>query len=77
MNSIQDTLLYILKAIITPSDNITVETKEVDGVVLLEIDAPTELTGQIIGKEGKIIKSIRAILTLTYPQTRFSLEIKN
>jgi predicted RNA-binding protein YlqC (UPF0109 family) len=77
MNTIQDTLLYILKAIITPSDEIVVETRETDGVLLLEIAAPIELTGQIIGKEGKIIKAIRTILTLTYPQTRFSLEIKN
>lgn len=77
MNTIQDTLLYILKAIITPSEEVTVKANEVDGVLMLEISAPSELTGQIIGKEGKIIKAIRAILTLTYPQVRFSLEIKN
>lgn len=77
MNTIQDTLNYILRAIIADSEKISVESNDLDGMIMLEITAPAELTGQIIGKEGKIIKAIRTILTLTYPQVRFSLEIKN
>jgi uncharacterized protein len=76
MTTIKETLEYIIKAI-TPADTeITVNEREENGIVILEINAPTELIGQIIGKEGKIIKSIRTILNLTYPTIRFTLDIK-
>ena len=76
MTTIKETLEYIIKAI-TPADTvITITEREENGVLMLEISAPTELIGQIIGKEGKIIKSIRTILNLTYPATRFTLDIK-
>jgi len=76
MITIKETLEYIVKAI-TPADTeITITEREENGILILEISAPTELIGQIIGKEGKIIKSIRTILNLTYPAIRFTLDIK-
>ena len=76
MTTIKETLEYIVKAI-TPADTETAVTeREENGILILEISAPTELIGQIIGKEGKIIKSIRTILNLTYPAVRFTLDIK-
>lgn len=77
MATIQESLEFILKGIIKDSDQVKVESQEKEGIIFLEISAPTELVGQVIGKEGKIIKSIRTILNLSYPNTRFSLEIKN
>lgn len=77
MSTIQESLEFILKSIIKDSKDITVESQEKDAFVILEISAPQELVGQVIGKEGKIIKSIRTILNLSYPNTRFSLDIKN
>ncbi|MFA5828203.1 MAG: KH domain-containing protein [Candidatus Shapirobacteria bacterium] len=76
MAKITETLEYIVKAI-TPADSaITIEERDENGLLILEIVAPTELIGQIIGKEGKIIKSIRTILNLTYPNTKFTLDIR-
>lgn len=76
MSTIKETLEYIIKAI-TPSDaDINISEREEDDLLILEISAPTELIGQIIGKEGKIIKSIRTILNLTYPAIKFTLDIK-
>jgi uncharacterized protein len=79
MNTIKDTLEYIVKAIIpeTESKDIIITDSEENALITFEISAPTEVVGKIIGKEGKIIKSIRTILNLTYPTTRFLLKIKD
>ena len=79
MNNIKDTLEYIVKAIVpeTESKDIIVTDSEENGLITFEISAPTEVVGKIIGKEGKIIKSIRTILNLSYPTTRFLLKIKD
>ena len=76
MNTIKDTLEYIVKAIVPDSTNIVITDSEENGLITFEISAPTEIIGKIIGKEGKIIKSIRTILNLSYPTTRFLLKIK-
>jgi len=76
MNSLQQTLEYILKAIIEKPEDVSVESVELDNFTTLTISAPKEKIGQIIGKEGKIIKSIRTILGISYPNVRFNLEIK-
>ena len=77
MNTIKDTLDYIIKAIVPDSKDIVITDSEENGLITFEIDAPTEIVGKIIGKEGKIIKSIRTILNLSYPTTRFLLKIKD
>jgi len=76
MNTINETLDYILKAIVPESDKISIEETQEGEMLILEITAPTEIIGRIIGKEGKIIKSIRTILNLSFPQTRFLIKIK-
>ncbi|MDD4784940.1 MAG: KH domain-containing protein [Candidatus Shapirobacteria bacterium] len=79
MNTIKDTLEYIVKAIVPGSESkdIIITDSEENGLINFEIDAPSEVIGKIIGKEGKIIKSIRTILNLSYPTTRFLLKIKD
>ena len=77
MNNIKDTLEYIIKAITPESDNISISEAEENGLTIFEISAPPEIVGKIIGKEGKIIKSIRTILNLSFPTTRFLLKIKD
>lgn len=76
MNTIKDTLDYIVKTIVPDSKDIVITDSEENGLITFEISAPTEIVGKIIGKEGKIIKSIRTILNLSYPTTRFLLKIK-
>ena len=76
MHTIQETLEFILKSITQDSDSVKIESRTENDVVILEVHVPTEIIGQIIGKEGKIIKSIRLILALSYPNQKFSLDIK-
>lgn len=73
--TIQDTLDYILKGIVSNPDSIKIESLEENDSLTLNITADPEIIGQIIGKEGKIIKSIRTIINLTYPQTRYILNV--
>lgn len=76
MSSIQDTLQFILKSIMPDPDQVSVETSEDNGLTVLTVSAPAENLGQIIGKSGRIIKSIRTILGISHPNTRFTLQIK-
>ncbi|MGI5840794.1 MAG: KH domain-containing protein [Patescibacteria group bacterium] len=74
----KETLEYILKSILKDSsDQISVDDREEKGVTILEVSAPSDVIGQIIGKEGRVIKAIRTILTVSYPNQRFNLEIKD
>jgi len=76
MNDIKSAAEYIIKAVVIDSDNVEISTREENGLTIIEVSAPPETVGQIIGKEGKIIKSIRTLLNLAFPETRYLLQIK-
>lgn len=76
MTDIKSAVEYIIKAIVTDSDNIEITTREENQLLIIDISAPSEVIGQIIGKDGKIIKSIRTLLNLAFPDTRYLLQIK-
>lgn len=76
MTDIKSAVEYIIKAIVTDSDNIEITTREENQLLIIEIAAPSEVIGQIIGKDGKIIKSIRTLLNLAFPDIRYLLQIK-
>ena len=59
----KDLLEFLLKAII-PETKIKVEETSDDGRVNLNVTAPKDKIGMIIGKEGKTIKAIRNILRI-------------
>jgi uncharacterized protein len=77
MTTIKNTLKYIVKAIVPESKEIIITDSKENDLTTFEISAPSEIVGRIIGKEGKIIKSIKTILNLSYPTTRFLLKIKD
>ena len=76
MTTINQTLEYIIKAIVTDPSTIVIDSHEQDGTLILEISASPEMIGQVIGKEGKIIKSIRTILNLSFPNQKYTLDVK-
>lgn len=77
MKTVKETLEYILNSITQKEDHIIVEEHQEADLNVLEIVAPTEIIGKIIGKEGKIIKSIRTILNLSFPQEKFIVKIRD
>lgn len=76
MTNISDTLDYLVKGIVTDPSSIVIDSREENGITILEISAASEIIGQIIGKEGKVIKSLRTILNLTFPDIHYTLDIK-
>ncbi len=76
MKTVKETLEYILSSITNKEDNITIEEHQEGEMNIIEIVAPKEIIGKIIGKEGKIIKSIRTILNVAFPQEKFFVKIR-
>lgn len=60
----KDALTYIVTSIVDNPDDVVVEEENVEGVVNFSIKANSEDIGKIIGKEGKIIRSIRNIMKI-------------
>jgi uncharacterized protein len=58
----KDLAEYILKAIVTHPDDVVVKEEEKDNEITLDISVNQEDMGKVIGKQGKIIKSIRSLL---------------
>ncbi|MBP9817957.1 KH domain-containing protein [Candidatus Shapirobacteria bacterium] len=76
MSTLQQAAEFIIKAIVATPDEIVITSTEIDGVLHLEVTAPAEMIGQLIGKEGRIIKSIRTILNLSFPNVKYVLDVK-
>ncbi|HNY04791.1 MAG TPA: KH domain-containing protein, partial [Candidatus Woesebacteria bacterium] len=76
MTDIKEAAEYIIKAVVSNSDEVQVFSRLENELTILEVSAPPEIVGQIIGKDGKIIKSIRTLLNLAFPEIRYLLQIK-
>ena len=75
MSSPLQTLTFILQNILDNAKDVTITNRQENDVTLLEITAPQELKGRIIGKNGKIINAIRIILSISSPQQRIIVRI--
>ncbi len=61
----KDTLHFIISSIVDHPDEVTVEEQEVDGILNLIATVAKDDMGKVIGKEGKVIRSIRNIMKIT------------
>ena len=52
----------IAKALVDSPDEVVVTEKETDKTIVLELKVATDDVGKIIGKQGKIAKSIRSVV---------------
>ena len=60
----KDTLIYLLTQIVDHPDDVSVDETEAEGKTILTIHANQEDLGKIIGRQGRIIKSIRDVIKL-------------
>jgi len=60
----KDTLQYIISAIVTNPDAVHVEESEADNITTFTVTVAKEDMGKVIGKEGKVIRSIRNIMKI-------------
>jgi len=57
-----DLLEYIAKAIVTNKDDVTIREEETESTTILHLTVNEDDMGQIIGKQGRVIQAIRAII---------------
>lgn len=57
----KELVLYIVKQLANDPSKASVAESEQDGVVLLNLAVAEEDKGKIIGRQGKVIKAIRAL----------------
>ncbi len=60
----KDTLLYILSAIVDNPKKVSIDEQEQEGIVQFTITVSKEDMGKVIGKEGRVIRSIRNIMKI-------------
>lgn len=60
----KDTLHFIVSAIVDNSDAVAIEEKEEEGILNFIVTVAPEDMGKIIGKEGKVIRSVRNIMKI-------------
>ena len=58
----KDTLHFIVSAIVDNPDAVSIDEQEEDGILNLIITVDPSDMGKVIGKEGKVIRSIRNIM---------------
>ena len=76
MVTISETAKYIITSILPENANVTITSRNDNDTLIISVSALPEFIGQLIGKEGKVIKSLRTLLNLAYPDIRYMLEIK-
>lgn len=60
----KDALIYMLTSIVDSPDEVSVEESEQDGIVNFVISVAADDMGKVIGKEGKVIRSIRNVMKI-------------
>ena len=58
----KDFITWLIKAIVDNPDKVSVEEKEENGQTTYSLSVAQEDMGKVIGRGGKIIKSIRKLL---------------
>jgi hypothetical protein len=61
----KDLVEYIVKSLVDFPDDVTVNVIEGEKSTILELKVATEDIGKVIGKQGRIAKAIRTILSAT------------
>lgn len=60
----KETLTYILQAIVDNPDAVLVEEQDEEGTIHFTVTVAKEDMGKVIGKEGKVIRSIRNVMKI-------------
>ena len=77
MSSILETTEFIVKSILPKDESVEITSTDENGIQIISITVAPTTAGLIIGKNGHIIKSIRTLLNIAFPQTQYRLDINN
>lgn len=70
----KDTLHFIVSAIVEKPEAVEIGEQQEDGITLYTITVDKDDMGKVIGKEGKVIRSIRNIMKIK--AMKYNLRIK-
>ncbi|MBA3014532.1 MAG: KH domain-containing protein [Proteobacteria bacterium] len=59
----RELVVFVAKALVDKSDEVTVEELQKDDVVVEELRVAKDDLGKVIGKQGRTAKAIRTVLT--------------
>ncbi|MDY0288941.1 MAG: KH domain-containing protein [Sphaerochaeta sp.] len=59
----KDLVEYIVKSLVDSPDDVSINVVEGEKSTILELKVATEDIGKVIGKQGRIAKAIRTILS--------------
>jgi len=71
----KDTLQFIVAAIVDNPDAVVIEERDEDGILNLIITVDPADMGKVIGKEGKVIRSIRNIMKVKAMKSDIRIKI--
>lgn len=60
----KETLHYIISSIVDDPDSVIINEQDVDGIKNFIVTVAKDDMGKVIGKEGKVIRSIRNIMKI-------------
>lgn len=60
----KNTLKYIISSIVENPEALEIKEEEQDGIINFVITVAKEDMGRVIGKQGKVIKSIRNVMKI-------------
>jgi len=58
----KDLVEYIAKTIVSSPDQVNVKEEEEDGHIFLNLEVAPDDKGKVIGRQGRVVQSIRALL---------------
>ena len=65
VDQLRDLVLYLATALVGSPDGIEVETEQNGQTVRLHLRVPESELGRVIGKEGRIARAMRTLVTIT------------
>lgn len=71
----KDTLQFIVAAIVDNPDAVVIEERDEEGITNLIITVDPADMGKVIGKEGKVIRSIRNIMKVKAMKSDIRIKI--
>ena len=66
----------IVRPLVDFEDDLEITSRDDDGVVLIEISVNEEDTGKIIGRQGRVIKSIRTLARAAASRNDMQVEVE-
>lgn len=71
----KNTLSYLVTSIVDSADKVKIEESEEQGIVHYFVKVAKEDMGKVIGKQGKVIKSIRNVMKIPAMKTKKKIDI--